>query len=137
MLKPKEIVHQKMFNEDAFSQWLGITIDYIEAGHCKLTMTVRQEMLNGFKIGHGGITYSLCDSAFAFASNSRGQMAVSIETSISHVRPIFEGDRLTAIANELSRGRRTGIYEVTATNQENKVVALFKGTVFIKDAVWE
>jgi acyl-CoA thioesterase len=129
-------VVDKMYNNDPFSRWLGIERVQEGGGHCTLEMTVRKEMLNGFSIGHGGITYSLADSALAFASNGHGKQAVSIETSISHIKPIREGDRLRAVAEEKSLSRRIGIYEVKVHNQNGVLVALFKGTVFRKDEDW-
>lgn len=132
----KRIV-DRMFNNDPFSQWLGIERLEDKAGRSVLQMTVRKEMLNGFAIAHGGITYSLADSALAFASNSHGRMAVSIETSISHTEQIKEGDVLTATAEEKSLSGKIGIYHVTITNQYNKVVGLFKGSVYRTSKEWE
>ena len=125
-----------MYDNDDFSQWLGIEILEVGEGHCTIKMTVRQEMTNGFDVAHGGISFSLADSAFAFASNSRGRHSVSVETSISHTRPVFVGDELTAVASEKNISQRLGIYEVVVRNQEGKNVALFKGTVFRKDTEW-
>ncbi len=125
-----------MMRNDAFSQWLGINIVECSAGYAILELRVRDEMTNGFSIAHGGITYSLADSALAFSSNGYGQQAVSIETSISHTRPVKEGDLLRATATEKHRSRSTGIYEIVVTNQDDKTVALFKGTVFLKDSQW-
>lgn len=135
MKSPADIV-AIMMEKDAFSQWLGISVDKISLGTCQLSMTVNEQMLNGFAIAHGGISYSVADSALAFASNSYGFKAVSIETSISHTRPCKFGDRLTAIASELSRTKRIGIYSVEVKNQENKVIGLFKGTVNISEEIW-
>ena len=135
MKSPKEIV-QLMMNDDTFSKWLGIEINLIDNGTCNLQAEITAEMLNGFQIAHGGISYSLADSALAFASNSRGVQCVSIETSISHVKKVTEGDVLIAEARELHRGRTTGIYDVSLKNQHNDLVALFKGTVFITDKEW-
>ncbi|WP_422359281.1 hydroxyphenylacetyl-CoA thioesterase PaaI [Reichenbachiella sp.] len=135
MMTPKSIVDQ-MFANDNFSQWLGITVEKVEQGFARIGMIVKSDMLNGFGIAHGGITYSLADSAFAFASNSQGKHAVSIETSISHTKAVKEGDKLTATAKEDNLANRLGIYSITVTNQENEVVALFKGTVFRKDTPW-
>ena len=119
-----------MYAADAFSQWLGIEIMEIGVGTCTISMTVRPEMVNGYGVAHGGITFSFADSAFAFASNSHGRKAVSIETSISHTRPVQVGDQLTAIATELNLGNTIGIYQVVVKNQDDKTVALFKGNVF-------
>jgi acyl-CoA thioesterase len=136
MLTPKQIV-STMMEKDAFSQWLGITVDKIELGTCVLSCQVTEEMLNGFQILHGGISYSIADSALAFASNSYGNKCVSIETSISHTRPAKTGDILTATCKEINRGRTIGIYEVAVTNHDQKLVAIFKGTVSISGDTWE
>jgi acyl-CoA thioesterase len=134
-MEAKDII-QKMYSTDGFSQWLGIEIHKIEVGYCKLSMTIRPEMSNGFGIAHGGISFSFADSAFAFASNSHGQHAVSIETSISHTKAIKIGDVITAEAVLKSRSKKLGIYDVTVKNQNDEIVALFKGTVFIKEIEW-
>lgn len=129
-------VVDRMMSRDWFSQWLGIDVLEILPGTCTLRMTVRKEMLNGFAIAHGGITYSLSDSALAFASNSHGRMAVSVETSISHLAAVKENDVLTAKAIEKSLTNKIGVYEVVVTNQEQATVALFKGTVYRKSQDW-
>lgn len=134
-MEAREVV-DKMYNGDAFSQWLGIERMEERAGYCKLRMTVREEMTNGFKIAHGGITYSLADSALAFASNGYGRQAVSIETSISHTKPVFIDDVITAEAIELNLTNATGIYDIKVTNQKDEVVALFKGTVYRTKKEW-
>lgn len=134
-MEAKAIV-DKMYNGDAFSQWLGIERLEEKAGYCKLRMTVREEMTNGFKIAHGGITYSLADSALAFASNGYGRQAVSIETSISHTKPVFIDDVITAEAVELNLTNATAIYDIKITNQKGEVVALFKGTVYRTKKEW-
>ncbi len=130
-------VIDQMYNNDPFSKWLGI--ERLEEGPGKsvLRMTVRKEMLNGFEIAHGGITYSLADSALAFASNSHGRKAVSVETSISHTKAVKEGDILTASAIEESLSNKIGIYTVKITNQEGVSVAFFKGTVYRTSKEWD
>jgi acyl-CoA thioesterase len=136
MLSPKEIVNT-MMAADYFSQWLGIEILEAKEGLSKLQMTVRKEMLNGFGIAHGGITYSLADSALAFASNSHGQKAVSIETSISHTNPLKENDIIIAEACEETCSNKIGIYTIKITKRSDlKVVALFKGTVYRTSKNW-
>ena len=102
----KKVVN-KMLGGDAFSQWLGIEILEIHEGFCKLRMTVRDEMTNGFKIAHGGIAYSLADSALAFAANSHGTKSLSIETSISYTKKVETSDTLTAIAKEIKKSEKT------------------------------
>ena len=132
---PKEIVN-KMFQNDFFSQWLGITVESIAKGTCILSMTIRKEMLNGFAIAHGGITYSLADSALAFASNSHGRQSVSIDTSINHFETLKEGDKILAVAKQEALKNKFGFYTIEI-KKENTVVALFKGTVFRSDKEWE
>lgn len=135
MKTPPEIAGLMMKN-DAFSKWMQVEVLEIKEGTCTLQLEVNEEMLNGFFITHGGISYSLSDSALAFASNSRGNKCVSIETSISHIRPTKSGDKLKAVAVEKHRGKTIGVYEVTVVNQEEKTVALFKGTVHISSEIW-
>jgi len=125
-----------MMSKDYFSQWLGIERLEENEGYCKLRMTVRREMCNGFEIAHGGISYSLADSALAFASNSHGRHAVSIETSISHIKPLKTGDIITATAEEKSRSNKIAIYEVRIEKENGELIALFKGTVFRKETEW-
>ena len=132
---PENIV-DAMYSSDWFSQWLGIERVLVEKGKCVLKMKVRKEMLNGFQILHGGISYSLADSALAFASNSHGQKSVSIETSISHIAQSREGDVIIAKAEELSISSKVGIYQVKVENNEGKLIALFKGTVYRTQKEW-
>jgi len=136
-LKKSTQIAQAMYQDDAFSKWLGIEILDMKAGYAKLQMTVRQEMTNGFGIAHGGITYSLSDSAFAFASNSQGKHAVSIETAISHIKRVDVGDVLTAIAREEHLSNKIAVYHIEVTNQDGEKVALFKGTVYRTSKEWE
>ncbi len=125
-----------MYNNDPFSQWLGIERLLDAPGDSRLRMTVSKEMLNGFAIAHGGITYSLADSALAFASNSHGRKSVSVETSISHIQPVFEGDVLTTFVTEVSLNHKIGIYHIVVKNQHEVEVAHFKGTVYRKSEMW-
>jgi acyl-CoA thioesterase len=126
-----------MYSNDYFSQWLGIERKVVEPGRCVLSMKIRKEMLNGFAIAHGGITYSLADSALAFASNSHGKKCVSIETSISHTESLRESDEITATAEEINVSDKIGIYYITITNQKGNKVGLFKGTVYRTTKEWE
>jgi len=121
-----------MMGKDYFSQWLGIERIEESEGYCKLKMKIRKEMCNGFEIAHGGIAYSLADSALAFASNSRGRQAVSLETSISHIKPLFTGDIIFATAQEKNLTHHIGIYEVRVEKENGELAALFKGTVYLK-----
>ena len=135
MSNPRKIIN-KMFDQDAFSQWLGIEIIDMSEGFCQLKMTVRKEMLNGFQIAHGGVAYSLADSALAFASNSHGRKSLSVETSISHTVSVKEGDSLIAVSNEISLLPKIGIYLISIKNQNEQEGALFKGTVYRTSKEW-
>lgn len=130
-------ITDQMYAEDFFSQWLGIKRLEDNAGRSVLRMTIRKEMLNGFGIAHGGVIFSLADSALAFASNSRGRHAVSIETSISHLESLREGDVITAFAEEERLGNKIAVYRVVVKNQNDQTVALFKGTVYRTSKEWE
>lgn len=132
---PKNIV-DKMFENDFYSQWLGIERIEIGKGISSLRMKVCKDMLNGFGLAHGGISYSLADSALAFASNAYGLKALSVETSISHIQKVYEGDILTTRVEELSRSNKIGNYLVHIENQKNELVALFKGTVYFTAKEW-
>ncbi|MEP6646502.1 MAG: hotdog fold thioesterase [Saprospiraceae bacterium] len=127
---------EKMYHADAFSQWLGIERIEERPGFCILQMLVRPEMVNGFGIAHGAITYALADSALAFASNSQGRKAVSIETSINHLKPVHPGDMLRAEAEETSLGNKIAIYHIKVMRNDD-LVAHFKGMVYRKEEEWK
>ena len=136
MTSPIEIVNG-MIAKDYFSQWLGIEVLEVKEGFCKIQMTVRKDMLNGFGIAHGGITYSVADSALAFASNSHGQKAVSVETSISHIVSLKENDIIIAECIEEHCSNKIGVYTVKIFKSlDLSVVALFKGTVYRTSKIW-
>jgi acyl-CoA thioesterase len=123
-------VVEKMMADDAFSQWLGIEVVDIKPGYAELQMLVREEMVNGFNVTHGGIAFSLADSALAFASNSYGRVALALENNISYMKKVVPGDMLTAKTNELSLGNRIAVYNIEITKQDDEQVAIFRGTVF-------
>ncbi|HEX8333311.1 MAG TPA: hydroxyphenylacetyl-CoA thioesterase PaaI [Segetibacter sp.] len=123
-------VVENMMKHDLFSQWLGIDVLEVKEGYSKIKMTVRKEMINGFGIVHGGIAFSLADSAFAFACNNRNNLSVALDTSINFLKPVNVDDELTAEAKEIHNGRSTGLYQITITNQHDHIVAVFKGTCF-------
>jgi acyl-CoA thioesterase len=136
MSTPIDILNM-MMAKDYFSQWLGIEVLEITEGKCKLKMQIKKDMLNGFGIAHGGITYSFADSALAFASNSYGKKAVSIETSISHLVSLLENDVITAEVFEQSNSNKIAIYTVDVIKQAtNQKIAMFKGTVYKTDKNW-
>ena len=119
-----------MMKHDLFSQWLGIQVIEIREGYSKIQMTLRDEMVNGFHVIHGGIAFSLADSAFAFACNNRNNLSMALDTNITFTKTTKPGDVLTAEAKELHNGKSTGLYLITVTNQHKEQVALFKGTCF-------
>jgi acyl-CoA thioesterase len=126
----------KMLSQDAYSQWLGIEILKCEIGRCKVAMTVRKEMLNSMNKAHGGITYSLADTAFGFAANTHGKFAVSIETSINHIEAVNEGDYLTAESVIEKVNNKLG-FNIIEVKRGNEMVALFKGVVYRTQKEWE
>lgn len=122
-----------MMEHDLFSQWLGIEILEIREGYSRIRMTVRNEMVNGFGIVHGGIAFSLADSAFAFACNNRNVLSVALDTAINFTKPVHVGDVLTAEAKEIHNGRTTGLYHIRISNQKDHEVAFFKGLCYRTD----
>jgi acyl-CoA thioesterase len=125
-----EAVVSHMMENDFFSQWMGVEVVDVKEGYSKIRMTIRKEMVNGFGILHGGLPFSLADSAFAFACNNRNNLSVALDVTITFMKPVNVGDVLTAEANEVHNGRSTGVYLINVTNQRNEQVALFKGTCF-------
>ncbi len=130
MSNPYRQVVDYMMIHDKFSQWLGIEVLDIQEGYSKIKMTVREEMINGFGIAHGGIAFSLADSAFAFACNSDGKITVALDTSISFPKATKVNDTLIAEAKRISITRSTGLYLVEVRNDQNELIALFKGTCY-------
>jgi acyl-CoA thioesterase len=116
-----------MWAQDRASQRLGMQIDKVEPGYAQLSMTIRDDMLNGQNIAHGGGIFTLADSAFAFACNTYNQFTVAQQCSVSFLAPVFVDDHLTATAVERNRSKRSGIYDVTVVNQKGEVVAEFRG----------
>jgi acyl-CoA thioesterase len=128
----KQVVDHMMKN-DLFSQWLGIEVLDIKEGYSKIKMTIRKEMINGLGIVHGGIPFSLADSAFAFACNNRNVLSVALDTSINFIKPVHVDDVLIAEAKELHNGRSTGLYHIEIFNQKNHLIAQFKGLCYRTD----
>jgi acyl-CoA thioesterase len=125
----EEVVNHMMEN-DFFSQWMGVEVLEVKEGYSRIKMTIRKEMANGFGIVHGGLPFSLADSAFAFACNNRNNLSVALDVTIAFMKAVNVGDILTAEAKEIHNGKSTGVYLITVTNQHQKQVALFKGTCF-------
>ena len=124
-----ELVVASMLARDAFTRWLGAELVAVRAGHCTLRMRVREDMLNGFGVAHGGIAFSLADSAMAFACNSTGRVTVAVDNSVSYPASIRLADELVAVAKEESATNRLAFYRVTVRRGDS-VVALFRGTVY-------
>jgi len=125
-----ESVVAHMLDGDAFTRSLGMELLEIAPRRAVLRLTVRPDMVNGFGICHGGVTFSLADSALAFASNSHGNLTVSIENSIGYAAAANVGDVLTARCEAESTGRRVSFYRVAVVNQKGEPVAHFRGTVY-------
>jgi acyl-CoA thioesterase len=123
-------VASHMMQNDYFSQWMGVEVLEVKEGYSRIKMTIRKEMVNGFGIVHGGLPFSLADSAFAFACNNRNNLSVALDVTITFTKAVNVGDELTAEAKEVHNGRSTGVYLITVINQKNEQVALFKGTCF-------
>lgn len=122
-----EAVRDAMLANDRATQSLGMEILAVGPGSSTLAMTVRDDMLNGFDICHGGLITTLADSAFAFACNSYNELTVASGFNVDIVAPGKPGDRLTAVAQEVSLSGRTGVYDITVRNQRDELVAVFRG----------
>ncbi|MDJ0750234.1 MAG: hydroxyphenylacetyl-CoA thioesterase PaaI [Woeseiaceae bacterium] len=116
-----------MTANDRASKMLGIEIEIPAVGEAVATMTVRDDMVNGFDVLHGGLTFALADTAFAFACNAYDALSVAASAQIEFLRPAMRGDVLTATATEDHRGRRSGYYSVEVRNQQGELIALFRG----------
>ena len=126
-------IAEHILNNDRFSQWLGVKILSCETGYSKISMVIREEMVNGLGIVHGGVTFALADSAFAFACNSYNRRSVALDTSINFIKPALIGDELIAEAKEVHNGKSTGLYQISVFNQKNEIIATFKGLCFRTD----
>lgn len=131
-----EKIPYKMLSLDPFSTWLGIEILECEIGRCKVGLTVRKEMLNSMGKAHGGISYSLADTAFGFAANTHGKYAVSIETSINHIEALEEGDFIVA-ESVIEKVKNKLGFNIIEVKRGNELIALFKGVVYRTQKDWE
>ncbi len=129
MSKANQVL-QKMLEKDAFSLWLGLVVDEITEGGCRLHFTVKPDMLNGFSTIHGGVLFAAADSAFAFACNSHGRLAVALDVSITFTKPAFLNDVLFVEAKEVHLSHKTSVYDVKITNEKGELIAVFKGTAY-------
>ena len=125
-----------MMLEDGFSNWLGLRIISIIPGHCQIQMQITPAMLNGFGIAHGGIVFSVCDSACSFAVNAHGRRSMSVESSISQFKAVQPGDVLNCYVKEESLGKKLGVYSAEIINQDEMKIAIFKGTYYRSDKKW-
>lgn len=120
----------KMFAQDNFSQWLGVKVVAVREGYCELTMTVREDMTNGFGTAHGGIVFSFADTALAFCTNASGEISVALDCTMSYPAAVKPGDVLTAVGEQETTSRKVGFAKVTVTNQDGVTVGHFRGTVY-------
>lgn len=116
-----------MYDKDAASQALGITVEIPEVGQAIATMLIRDDMVNGFDVCHGGLVFTLADTAFAFACNAYDRLTYAAAADIEFLRPARRGDALEATAKEDYRGNKTGLYSIEVRNQRDEVVAMFRG----------
>ena len=131
-----EKIPHKMLSLDPFSTWLGIEILECEIGRCKVGLTIRKDMLNSMEKAHGGISYSLADTAFGFAANTHGKFAVSIETSINHIEALKEGDYITA-ESVIEKVKNKLGFNIIEVKRGDELIALFKGVVYRTQKDWE
>ena len=118
---------QAIYDSDRASQKLGMTVESVAPGEARVTMRIQPDMVNGHGVCHGGLIFTLADSAFAFACNSHGHNALAAGAAIEFLAPGREGDVLTAVATERWRAGKSGIYEIEVRNQRGEAVALFRG----------
>lgn len=121
---------QYMLAQDAFSQWMNIRLVAVREKYCLIEMPVKAEMINGLRTAHGGITFSLADSALAFSSNNLNEASVALNCTISFTKAVKEGDILRAESILISDTRKTGLYDISVKNQTGELVASFRGTVY-------
>lgn len=128
-MTPLELA-QYMLNQDFFSQWMGIKLVEVQEKYCLIEMPIKQEMINGLKTVHGGITFAFADSALAFSSNNTNEASVALNCTINFTKAVKLGDTLFAESILISDTRKTGIYDISIRNQEQILVASFRGTVY-------
>jgi len=119
-----------MLSKDNFSRWLGLEVDACRDGYCRLHYRIRDDMLNGFGIVHGGILFSAADSAFAFACNAQGHITVALDVSISFALPAASGDELWVEAQQIHAGNKISLYDIRTTNAGGQLMCVFKGTAY-------
>jgi len=125
-----EAVGREMYERDRAAQALGIALEEIRPGYARMRMTVRNDMVNGHDVCHGGLTFALADTAFAYACNSHNHVTVAQAATIEFLAPGKLGDTLTAIGEERHMRGRNGVYDIAVTNQRGEAIALFRGKSF-------
>lgn len=128
-----ENIVEKILMQDPFSNWMGIEIIEVKEGFCKIRCRIRKDMINGFGVTHGGIIYSIADSALAFSASTGGRVALALDNSISYTKKAQLGDTLTACSNSINITHRTGLFDIKVTNQASDIIAAMKGTVYRTD----
>lgn len=132
------VIYHRMMEQDRFSAWLGLTLDYINSNGCKMHFFINKEMLNGFGTTHGGVLFAASDSVFAFTCNALGLINVALDANINFLKPAYEGNRLTVESRVVHRGRKTGVFEIETTNEKGELVCVFRGTSYkVKDQALE
>ena len=121
---------QYMLDQDEFSKWMGIKLIEVREKYCLIEMPVKKEMINGLKTVHGGVTFSLADSALAFSSNNTNEASVALNCMINFTKAVKLGDTLIAESVLISDTRKTGVYDISITNQHKLLMATFRGTVY-------
>lgn len=119
-----------MIENDPFSQWMGIKILDVKEGYCKISCKIRKEMLNGFQVTHGGIVFSLADSALAFSAATYGRVSLAIDNSISFTRKTTAGETLVASSTCIHITHKTGVFEIDICNSNAELIAKMKATVY-------
>ena len=128
-MNPYELA-QYMLNQDEFSKWMGIKLIEVREKYCLIEMPIKEEMINGLKTVHGGITFAFADSALAFSSNNTNDAAVALNCMISFTKAVRMGDTLVAESILMADTKKTAVYDITITNQHKVMVATFRGTVY-------
>lgn len=128
-MNPRQVA-EYMFDQDEFSQWMNIKMIDIKENYCLLEMPIRKEMINGLKTIHGGVTFAFADSALAFSSNNTGDAAVALNCIINFTKAGKEGDIFRAESILANNTRKTAVYDIKITNQNNELIAKFVGTVY-------
>lgn len=128
-MTPFEIA-EYMLAQDAFSQWMGVRLIDVREKYCLIEMPVKAEMINGLRTAHGGITFSLADSALAFSSNNLNEASVALNCNINFLKAVKENDILRAESVLIADTRKTGVYDIAVKNQHDVLVASFRGTVY-------